>query len=154
MAVSPTEFRHEYVSGAVTAAGHPAAISARVANRGTTRGVARVVVLVGDETGSEVVLDSGPDSGDFPSGVVEPGSVWSFDAPDLPAGKDERVLYWVQIRTTSPELIPSLAFEETVFSDGKAQGTRQSAYFAPGDFAVFTLHPVLVHLPIEPPAEA
>lgn len=154
MAVSPVEYRHEYVSGVVAVVGFPAAISARVANRGATRGLARVVILAGSEAGSEVVLDSGADNGDIPNGVVEPGSVWTYDATDLPKGKDGRVLYWVQIRTTSPELIPSLAFEETVFSDGKAQGTRQCAYFAPGDFAVFTLHPVPSHPPIGPPIEA
>jgi hypothetical protein len=153
MATSPTQFRHEYVSGAVTVAGRPAAISARIANRGATRGLARVLVLVGNDFGSEVVLDSGPNTGEFPNGLVEPGSVWSYNDPDLPKGKDERVFYWVQIRTTSPDLIPSLAFEETVFSDGKAQGMRQCAYFAPGDFAVFPLHPSFIvpagELPIE-----
>jgi hypothetical protein len=73
---------------------------------------------------------------------------------DLPEGKDERVLYWVQIRTTSPDLIPSLAFEETVLSDGKALGMRQCAFFAPGDFAVFTLHPSLIAPSSELPTEA
>src|ERR1700689_2425313 len=106
MEASPTEFRHEYVSGAVIVGGRPAALSARGANRGATRALARVLVLVGDEGGSEELLDSGPDSGDFPTGIVEPGSVWSYDVLELPMGKDERTLYWVQIRTTSPELIP------------------------------------------------
>jgi hypothetical protein len=100
------------------------------------------------------VLKSPPDSGDFPGGIIEPGAVWSYNMSDLPEGKDDRVLYWVQIRTTSPELIPSLAFEETVFSDGKALGMRQCAYFAPGDFAVFTLYPVPSHPPIGPPIDA
>jgi hypothetical protein len=149
MAVSPVEYRHEYVSGVVTVVGFPASISVHVANRGAARGIARVLVRVG----GEVVLDS-DDSVGIPNGLVEPGNAWSFDS-GLPKGIDTKTeLYWVQIRTTSPELVPSLAFQETVWSDGKAQGIRESAYFAPGDFAVFPLHPVPIHPPIGPPIEA
>jgi hypothetical protein len=156
MATSPSEFRHEYVSGAVAVAGLPAAISARVANRGLAREFARVFVLVGNDAGGKVVLDSGPASGDFPCGVIEPGSVWSYNEPDLPKDEEEEepFFYWVQMRTTSPDLIPSLAFAETVISDGKAQGMRQCAYFAPGDFAVFSLHPSLLEPPVGLPIEA
>jgi hypothetical protein len=147
------EYRHEYVSGVVTVAGLPAAVWVHVANRGATRGRARFVVLVGSEAGSEVALDSGADDGDIPNGVVEPGGVWSYGASDLPKGVDVKsVPYWVVIRTTSPDLIPSLAVEETVSVDDKVQ-LRECAYFAPGDFAVFPLHAVPSHPPIGPPIE-
>jgi hypothetical protein len=139
VAISPVEYRHEYVSGVVTVVGFPASISARVVNRGATEAVARVLVRVD----GEVALDSI----DVSDGSVTPGGIWSFE-PDLPKGVDAKVgVYWVQIRTTSPELIPSLAFQETVWVDGKAQGLRESAYFAPGDFAVFALH----LSPLDPP---
>jgi hypothetical protein len=140
--MAPVEYRHEYVSGVVTVVGFPAAISARLANRGATDGIARVLV----RAGGGVVLDSmgGVDSS---NGLVKAGDIWIFEA-DLPIGIDVKaVSYSVQIRTTSPELIPSLAFQETVWSDGKAQGLRESAYFAPGDFAVFPLH----LSPLDPP---
>jgi hypothetical protein len=149
MAVSPVEYRHEYVSGVVTVVAFPAALSANVANRGGTQGRARVLVRVG----SDLVLDS-DDSVDIPNGVVEPGNVWSFES-GLPKGIDTKtVSYWVEILTTSPDLIPSLAFQETVSSDGNVKGMRESVYFAPGDFAVFPLHPVLVRPPVIPPIEA
>jgi hypothetical protein len=143
------EYRHEYVSGVVTVAGLPAAISTHVANRGATRGRAQVLIRSGNVT----IFDS-EDSEDIENGVVEPGDVWSLNEPDLPKGVDvESVSYWVVIRTTLPELIPSLAVEETVSVDGEAE-LRECAYFAPGDFAVFPLHPVPSHPPIGPPIEA
>jgi hypothetical protein len=148
------EYRHEYVSGVVIVRGFPAALSVHVANRGATRGLARVVVLAGTEVASEPALDSGADNGDIPNGVVEPGGVWSYGTPDLPKGVDAKsASYWVVIRTTSPDLIPSLVIEETVSVDGKAQ-LRECAYFAPGDFAVFPLHPAPSHSPIGPAIEA
>jgi hypothetical protein len=139
VATSPVEYHHEYVSGVVTVVGFPASISARVANRGATEAVARVLVRVD----GEVALDSA----DVSDGLVKPGHIWRFE-PDLPKGVDAKTgAYWVQIRTTSPELIPSLAFQETVWVDGETQGMRESAYFAPGDFAVYALH----LSPLDPP---
>lgn len=142
MATSPIEYRHEHVSGVVFVTGS-AAISARVANRGAT--VGRAKVLVRSWTG--VVLES-VEGLDIPNGVVEAGGVWIFDE-SLPRGIDVKgpIPFWVQILTTSPDLVPSLAFEETVLSNGEPEGTRETAYFAPGDFAAFPLH----LSPVEPP---
>lgn len=143
------EYRHEYVSGVVTVAGLPAAITAYVANRGATRGRARVLIRSGKVT----IFDS-DDSVDIENGVVEPGDVWRLPEPDLPKGVDvTSVDYWVLILTTSPDLVPSLAVEETVFVDDEAR-LRVCAYFAPGDFAVFPLHPVPSHGPGGLPVEA
>jgi hypothetical protein len=143
------EYRHEYVSGVVTVAGLPAEISTHVANRGATRGRAQVII----RSGNVKIFDS-EDSVGIENGVVEPGDVWSLNEPDLPKGVDvESVSYWVVIRTTLPDLIPSLAVEETVLVDDKTE-LRQCASFAPGDFAVFTLHPVPSHPPLRPPIAA
>src|SRR5580700_10858569 len=112
-----TEYRHEYVSGVVTVPGLPAAITAYVANRGAIRGRARVLI----RSDKAVIFDS-EDSVDIENGVVEPGEVWRLSEPDLPRGVDATsVDYWVEILTTSPDLVPSLAVEETVWVDGEAQ---------------------------------
>jgi hypothetical protein len=141
MAFSPVEYRHEYVSGPLTVArtGFPVLISAQVVNRSDTLARARVRVWNGN-----ALL---PESED---GLVEPQDVWIYKAlPVELAGIDSTSnSVWVQIRTTSPDLVPTLVFTETVrSSNGEVQGVRELAFFAPGDFAVFALHPVPVHPP-------
>jgi hypothetical protein len=148
MAASPVEYRHEYVTGAiaVAAASFPVLILALVVNRGGTVGRARVRVW-----NEHTLL---PESQD---GVVEPDDVWPYKSPPValqgidPTGN----CVWVQIRTTLPDLVPTLSFQETVRSpEGDVNGVRESHFFMPGDFAAFTLHPVPFHPPIGPPIEA
>ena len=144
MSASPIEYRHEYVSGvvAVPLVGFPAVVLAQVSNRSETEGRARALVWVG----GAIVLDT-------QDGLVEPQNVWSFEHVLVDEAIDPlpSISFRVQIFTTSPDLVPSVAFNETVRSDGEDQGFRESAYFAPGDFAVFPLHPRPDHrLPVGP----
>lgn len=146
MAVSPIEYRHQYVSGIVTVpvAGFPAVVLAQVSNRGGTEGRARALIWVENA----IVLDS-------QDGLVEPHNEWTFEHILVIDGIDPvSISYRVQVLTTSPDLVPNAALKETVWSDGQDQGLREAAYFAPGDFALFSLHPSPIpRPPVGPPIE-
>ncbi len=49
---------------------------------------------------------------------------------------------WAEIRTTSPDLVPSCAFYGYAPNGAVSQQTPLMFYFAPGDFAEFSLQPV------------
>jgi hypothetical protein len=142
------EYRHEYVTGAIAVAAEsfPVLIVVRVVNRGGSPGRARVRVW-----NEHLLL---PESED---GQVEPDGVWPYNAPAVELqGIDARGnSIWVQIRTTLPELVPTLSFQETVRSpEGEVEGVRESHFLAPGDFASFALHPAPFHPPLQPPVDA
>ncbi len=145
MATSPVEYRHEYVSGPVVVEWLPARVLVGVANRGATAGSVQALVWAWGER----VLDSR----DSEIGLVEAENAWAYDQelPPLPItdGNEKDNWFWVQVLTTSPDLVPTVTFKETPPS----QVSRVAAFVAPGDFAVFTRHPTVVH-PLPGPAEA
>jgi hypothetical protein len=49
---------------------------------------------------------------------------------------------WAEIRTTSPDLVPSCAFYDCAPNAEVSGQTPVDFYFAPGDFAQFSLDPI------------
>lgn len=146
MGVSPIEYRHEFISGAVAVPlqGLPARILVQVSNRDDTDGRVRVLIWIG----KDIVRDS-------QDALIEPHDLWSFEQTLAADGVDiVTVSYRVQILTNTLDLVPSVAFAETAWSDGQDEGFRESTYFAPGDFAVFTRPQGQVNRPpVGPPIE-
>jgi hypothetical protein len=140
-------FRYEYVSGSaqVTVASEGdietgSAVRTYVTNRGGTDGVARVILSVGVSFENPPAYDSGEIT-------LVPGQMWANDFfPDL----DHVGLYCARIFTTSVNLVPSLRISNPPASAG---GFPDEVYFAPGDFAVFTLPWLPFPIPPIGPAE-
>jgi hypothetical protein len=137
-------FRYEYVSGsmAVLSASEGdietgSAVRSYVTNRAGGEGVARIILNVQS-------LENAPafDSGQV---TVGPGQMWSGDFfPD----NEHLGLYCARIFTTSLNLVPSLRISNPPPSDVPGGSFPDDVYFAPGDFAVFTLP--FIPFPIPP----
>jgi|ERR1700722_7201424 len=130
MATPELIYRHEYVSGVVSALADPFALVVAVANRGVTGHYVRLSVWT-----EEKQL---PESGDE---LVGPGSIWQ---PQPLEGIKAEGLTWVRLRTTSLDLVPSVdtVEEEVSPTTGDVLVVRHGPYQGPGDFAVFDLHPI------------
>jgi hypothetical protein len=157
MSASPVNYRHEYVSGVVIVATYPVAAFVHVLNRGDTEEHVRARCLRGS---GELVFDS-------QDGLAYPERAWEFDSEPERRGPffDS---YWIQILTTSANLVPSACFRGVIAGyrnvpqpssgsneilEAEEDVNVMFAYFAPGDFAVFSLPSRPVH-PIPPgPAE-
>jgi hypothetical protein len=141
MAAAPVEYRHEYVSGIVVLRAFPAWAEPVVVNRGHTEEFVRARIWL---PGSKEPF------GDTGDGLVKPNE--SSGGPSFFDGGKSESEVWVQIFTTSPNLVPALAFREARPSPkevekGEVGPLVLSLYFAPGDFAAFALHPPVVHPP-------
>lgn len=130
MATPELIYRHEYVSGVVIPLAAPCALVVAVANRGVTGHYVRLSVWT---EGKQL-----PKSGDE---LVGPGGIWQ---PEPLEGIKAEGLTWVRLRTTSLDLVPSVdtVEEELSPTTGEVLVVRHGPYQAPGDFAVFDLHPI------------
>ena len=127
-------FRYEYVSGCVEVLTLSqgdietgSVVRTYVTNRAGGEGVARVIL-------NAFSLENPPawDSGEV---TVGPGEMWSNDFfPEEHVG-----LYCARIFTTSLNLVPSVRISNPPPSDIPGGSFPDDVYFAPGDFAVFTL---------------
>jgi len=136
-------YRHQYVSGAVASdipypvvPGNIRGGWVYVLNRGATAETAKVQFWLWLQGSAQLVLES--------EAVVDPGTMWTQGADVVPTGSFSQdmsyYLYWAEIWTSSPDLVPSCAFLYQVFNDAvEAVQTTTIAYFAPGDFAHFTV---------------
>jgi hypothetical protein len=135
MSQPQVSYRQQYVSGvvAIGSGQYPASSEVYVVNRGDAAGTAKVQVWYAP--GPELVSET--------EDVAQPGSMfralaflqWHHD----PLIADH---YWIEVWATSPDLIPSCAFISAPTIEalvGAATQTQMLAYFAPGDFAQFTL---------------
>lgn len=150
MSQPEVSYRYEYVSGVVTVANYPIGVYAYVVNRGAAEHYARARLWGGPPNSNGQLVGDSEDS------LVEPGRGWVWVTDEIP---DTAVMfadsYWVQILTTSPDLVPSASFRDTLAGwrdvpeptsgdkppkvDQEVDSNVVFAYFAPGDFSVFEL---------------
>ena len=117
-------YRYEYVSGAFPLLKQVAyRVQIYVANRGGTEGIAQGYLSLG--TGSDVTDLTVYDSGEM---AVAPGA--SASSAIVPLLEQDQLTCWARIFTTSQNVVPSLQ----VFQDNSSW-----IYYAPGDFAEYTL---------------
>ncbi len=144
-------YRHQYVSGSIWVATYPLVGQFRVVNRGHSEQHTRARLMVAapdefDSTGT-VIFDSG-------DAAVEPEHVWLSRSRQVETDPFIALVLWAEIWTTSPDLVPSASFHDTLagtrektFTDPDGQQTTlvindnnvPFAYFTPGDFAEFEL---------------
>jgi hypothetical protein len=139
------DFVFEYVTGVlrIPPIGDPARVVVpilAVTNAGPIAGHTRALVYrtrrseVSDD-GFDLVLDSAMDNGVEGSPIpdlVPPGKTWFWAIGDWSATVGGGT-FWFSIRTTSPSLVPSIAFHEEEPSGEFLQSLELR--YVPGDFA-------------------
>ncbi len=135
----------QYVSGMVSFSADPDGddflISAQVnfylVNRGTSVQTAQIQIwsaLPNTAPIYEAQVVVSPNSG---TSTVVPVSANVVGTLDLGWANQ-----WAEIRTTYPDLVPSCAFYDCAPNAEVSGQTPVNFYFAPGDFAQFTLDPI------------
>jgi hypothetical protein len=141
------QYRHEYVSAAVTmgpiVSGTPWALDIILANRGETTEYFRVQFLRGGAIFESIELD------DLAIEPLRTGG-WGFVAETDP-GITDWELWWVSIVTTSLNLVPTMRFYVDV--DPGTPPPVPEFFFGPGDFAVFATRPSILSGPTNPVTE-
>jgi hypothetical protein len=147
MSQPQVSYRQQYVSGvlAIQIDQFPATSDVYVLNRSQAAGTAKVQFWC--VPGPKLVAEI--------EDAAAPGSMFRAYA-ELQSQHNPLLgdYFWVEVWVTSPDLIPTCTF--TAAPGGTAQQTQMLAYFAPGDFAQFTLpeHPGLPPGPPVPPPVA
>lgn len=151
MPLDLTSYSHEYVSGVMTLPpfGDPSRLFMPVVcvvNIGGTVAHTRTLVYRATSEAYDPVLDSAnPQAyGIVVPELVDPGACWMWGIQDWPFDHGN---FWFSIRTTSPDLVPSIEFQEIEPSSNLFKTTE--LHYSPNDFALFhhkirVLPPVVV----------
>jgi hypothetical protein len=165
VALELAEFQLEYVTGVMSLApvGDPTRFvvpSVSVTNAGPTAAHTRTLVYratAHDQSheGFNLALDSATDNASYGEPItdlVRPGTTWSWTIDDWTGVVGAHGRFWFSIRTTSPNLVPSIEFIEadTSASDEPEHLTQtMNLRYMPGDFAVFH-HRIRYLAPVPP----
>lgn len=146
MSQPQVSYRQHYVSGvvAIQLNQYPASTEVYLVNRGKAAVTAKVQVWFAP--GPELVSET--------EVVAEPGNMFRAVAFLQPHNVPFGEFYWVEVWATSADLVPSCAFisaQDLAVLIGEAQAPML-AYFAPGDFAYFTLPEFPLPPPVPPVA--